>query len=110
MMKLKLSNIDMRNENIIEPLNDSVSRNSNMIFLDVSKSNLSPNILEKLSLCLSEKSANMRNINLSYNILEFDFGNSNYDHSQTFIENIMNFFKLAKYLNHINFSGMNFQK
>ena len=49
----------------------------------------------------------MRNLNLSYNKLNFEGDNASAEASDRFMQNIGEFFELAKFVNHINFSGMN---
>ena len=49
-------------------------------------------------------------MNLSYNLLNFNVDSPEYEDSESFMKNLTNFFKLAKFINHVNFSGMNFQK
>ena len=81
-----------------------------MILLDVSWAKLLPKELQSLSLVLSRSGANIRNLNLSYNMLDFEFESPGYDDSEKFMTNIMEFFRIATFVNHINFSGMNFKK
>jgi len=66
--------------------------------------------LNDLTAQVAEKGKNIRNLNLSYNILEFNEDSVNYEDSIGFMENIRNVFKNCKYLSHVNFSGMNYDK
>ena len=47
---------------------------------------------------------------MSYNKLNFIEDSADYNDSIDFMHNIVHFFKSAKYLNHLNFSGMHFHK
>ena len=58
---------------------------------------------------LSESSKNIRNINLSYNYLNFD-NLKDCEYSEKFVESLKNLFNTAKFINHIDFSHMNFTK
>ena len=52
----------------------------------------------------------IRDLNLSYNILQFrddNPGDPNHIHSIAAFENLISLFRSAKVLNHVNFSGMN---
>jgi len=113
LMKLKISKIDLRSDELVYNLSETLGRCPNMIALDLSYARLLPSHLQQLSLALSQKCPTMRNLNLSYNALIFH----NIDHvektdertqSENFMINIREFFYLAKFVNHINFSGMNF--
>jgi len=65
--------------------------------------------LAKLAADVSLYGNNIRNLNFSYNSLDFvdEFG---YEESTEFMEHICRFFKKDTYLNHLNFAGMNFDK
>ena len=45
---------------------------------------------------------------MSYNTLNFNELSVDYQDSISFMENIKEFFKAARYLAHLNFSGMHF--
>ena len=80
-----------------------------MILLDLSHGQLLPKQLNAVSLGVSEMGANLRSLNLSYNLVHQD-GCSDSQDSEQFMTNISKFIKVAKRVNHINFSGMNFKK
>jgi len=52
---------------------------------------------------------NLRNLNLSYNTLNF-VDDPGYEESIEFMEHMCRFFKKKIYLNHVNFAGMNFDR
>jgi len=53
----------------------------------------------------------MRSLNLSYNSLHFDQNSPrDLEHSENFMANMRNFFALAKFVNHVDFSHMKFTK
>lgn len=57
---------------------------------------------------MAEMGDQIRDLNLSYNCLNFDVvGSPEYQHSQNFLDNMFTLFKNAKVLNHLNFSGIN---
>lgn len=49
----------------------------------------------------------MRNLNMSYNALDFDPKSEQLDDSNEFIGNMKEFLAEATFMNHINLSGMN---
>lgn len=113
LMKLKISKIDLRSGEVVHHLSETLVRSPNLIALDLSYAGLLPSHLQQISLVLSQQCPTMRSLNLSYNMLCFD----NLDHvektdertqSENFMINIREFFYLAKFVNHVNFSGMNF--
>ena len=52
----------------------------------------------------------MRNINLSYNRLNFDDEGDAKVQSERFLTNLEEFFEQSKFVNHVNFSGMNLKQ
>ena len=67
-----------------------------------------PKHLEQLSMGLANSGRSIRHLNLSYNILDYDFDSPNKEHSDKFLIHIHEFFEICKFINHVNFSGMNF--
>lgn len=85
-----------------------VSISKNLVFLDLSWSRLFPKDLAKLSQILSHGAWCLRNLNLSYNRLEFDPNKKEERvYSNLFMSNMERFFWEALFINHVNFSGMN---
>ena len=80
-----------------------------MILLDISWGKLLPRDLVTISIALGTASS-MRNLNLSYNRLNFDevADPVQASDSMVFMNNIKIFFENAMFVNHINFSGMDF--
>ena len=80
-----------------------------MTFLDVSWVGLFPKDLALLAKGLSIHGWVLRNLNLSYNKLYFQSENpKDVEYSKLFMKDMAKFFKEAMFLNHGNFSGMNF--
>ena len=69
-----------------------------------------PKELAILSISLSQHSKNLRNINLSYNRLNFDEAGEAKVQSERFLTNLEEFFEQSKFVNHVNFSGMNLKR
>ena len=107
LMKLKISNMNLRNENFISNLCTVFCRN-NLIYLDVSWAKLKSKELNSIVYNLKKYGNDMRNLNLSYNDLDFTQGSTYLQYSLSFMENIGKFLQRAKYINHINLSGMNY--
>ena len=77
-----------------------------MILLDLSWACLTPVDLALISKTLSMEAWSLRNLNLSYNKLDFDSSREARKNSELFISNMEKFFWEALFINHINFSGM----
>ena len=77
-MKLKITNINLNIQNhvLVENLFDTMQASKNMIFLDLSWANLNPKDMAELALNLSDHGKSMRNLNLSYNQLDFNTSNN----------------------------------
>lgn len=91
----------------IRSLTEAIMLSKNLIFLDLSWSRLFPKDLATLSGVLSNGAWSLRNLNLSYNKLEFSQRSQDRMYSQLFMDNIEKFFWEALFINHVNFSGMN---
>lgn len=100
--------MNLKNEGIINRLCETIHYNKFLISLDLSYSQLLPRQLKAIAIVLGQKGQNFRCLNLSYNLLN-QKGSDPKD-SAAFMDNITLFVKVAKYLNHVNFSGMNFEK
>ena len=91
LMKLKMSNINLHDHNLrlVESLCNAIATSKNMIFLDLSWSNLAPRDLAEIASCLSDNAFAIRNRNLSYNKLNFDEANErDLGHSEVFLDSI----------------------
>ena len=73
MMKLKITNINLNtfNYDLVKILIDTTQVAKNMIFLDLSWTKLYPKDMAELAFYLADHGKSMRNLNLSYNKLEF---------------------------------------
>ena len=109
LIKLKLSKINLRSQSLVTLINKTILVAKNLIMLDISWGGLFPNELARISKALSRNAKSMRNLNLSYNALNFDEDGPHKADSNRFMRNIQEFFKIATFINHINFSGMNFK-
>jgi hypothetical protein len=80
-------------------------------YLDLSWTSLTPSHLDLISKELSNLSKTIRDFNISYNLLAFnDEKSPEYESSINFVKNIGSLLKKSLILNHINLSGMNFDK
>jgi len=109
LMKLKLSKMNLRNEYIVSLIKETIFIAQNLISLDLSWSQLCPKELLVISSGLAESAKSMRNLNLSYNQLNFEEEGQQKEDSKRFMKHIEDFFEIAQFLNHINFSGMGFK-
>jgi len=71
LMKLKVSNMNLRGDRIVRNVCETLNYNKNMILLDVSWGKMLPKHLADLAEALAMKSKSLRNLNLSYNSLNF---------------------------------------
>lgn len=108
-MKLKLSNISLKNSKIIKLICATINFNKNLLHLDLSFCQLKAPQLNRIASQLAEDSKRLKNLNLGYNLLNFSDDHIDYEDSLEFMSNIIEFFKQDVYLNHLNFSGMNFK-
>ena len=106
-MKLKMSNMNLRNSNFINNLCSIFDKNK-LIYLDISWASLKSKELNTIVWNLKNYGNNMRNLNLSYNDLDFTEGSTNYNDSISYMVNIEKFLQRANFINHINLSGMNY--
>ena len=74
-MKLKVSNMNLRNDYLIKNLGALINFNRNLVVLDISKCNMLPKHLSSIALDVADWGFNMRNLNMSYNTLDFSKGN-----------------------------------
>ena len=116
-MKLKVTNlqIQMQKFDLIENMSKTIKVAKNMIMLDLSWSQLQPQDLYEISVALTTDTYALRNLNLSYNKLQFQndenklvVNQKDVKYSEAFMENMITFMYEALFINHINFSGMNF--
>ena len=83
-------------------------RTKNLItHYDLSWTGLLPYQLELIASTLCENNQTVKNLNLAYNTLLFD---EIHDQSEVFVEKIVEFISNSTILNHIDLSGMGFQK
>ena len=76
--------------------------------MDVSWGKLKAKELNTIVWNLKNDGFKIRNLNLSYNELDFNEKSPHYEDSMRFMINIDKFIPRARFLNHINLSGMNF--
>lgn len=76
--------------------------------MDLSDTYLRPRHLSQVTMELADMYTQLRDVNLSYNVLEFRRkGSVEYEQSAATIDHLQTLMKRAKILNHVNFSGMN---
>ena len=110
-MKLSLSNIDLSNNKIVESLVIVLQEKQYLQYLDLSSANLGPSLIEIITNELVDHTQQFRNINLSYNYLVFNENHlSDFESSNVVFQNIKHILLDSKILNHVNFSGMKFEK
>lgn len=111
LMKLSLTNINLNDQTTVDNLCILFKKKRHLQYLDLSKTCLKPKNLEKISLELMQAFRILRDLNLSYNMLNF---NKNcideFQASENFIKNIGVLLKKSVILNHVNFSGMEINK
>lgn len=108
LIRLKLTKMNLRSEGIIQQIIETLTYNDNIIQLDLAFSQLVPKQLNVLAHGISEKGFNLRQLNLSYNALNQEGADP--EDSEQFLLNINELVNTAKYMNHVNFSGMNLKK
>ena len=106
--------MNLRNNHLVTLINETLLIAKDLILLDISWCQLCPKELASISLTLAKNGKQMRNLNLSYNRLNFDTSKAENEqankYSHKFMENIKIFFSEAVFVNHVNFSGMNWEK
>lgn len=107
LMKLSLVNINLGCDRIVEILCKVLYSRKHIQYLDLSETYLKPRHLEQVSIELADMYKLIRNVNISYNSLDFRVpGSDEHKHSTETIRNLKEMLKKAKILNHINLSGM----
>ena len=103
--------MNLRSNLLLTLLSETLLIAKNLILLDISWCQLCPKELASLSMTLTKNGKQMRNLNLSYNRLNFDTSKAENEQanqdSYKFMDNIKIFFIEAVFVNHVNFSGMN---
>ena len=87
-MKLRLSQINLNSEGIIDGLGKVFENNKNLVHLNLSKAQLTPKHLTKITYGLGQHCANMRNLNLSYNYLNFNKEHAMFADSDEFMKKL----------------------
>ena len=79
--------------------------------LDLSWASLTPKQLNLIAHELKDVDGpSLKNLNLSYNRLDFQSSDEDSAYSRKFLSNMRNFFQGARWLNHLNMSGMNIEQ
>ena len=111
LMKLALTDFNLCNDKIVDTLVDFVHERKHIQFFDITNARLKPRHIYEITLELADKYTQLRDINLSYNQLDFrKEGSDDYEYSASAITNLKTLLDRAKILNHVNFSGMNISK
>lgn len=108
-MKLKVSNINLNNDGVIENLADLVSNSRILQLFDISWTSISISHLVKITESLINRQRSIRHINLSYNRLDFE-KEFEKELSLKVMTNLYTLFEKAFVLCHVKLSGMNFGK
>ena len=106
LMKLTMSKMDLRHAKIMKYLCDSLLGNKNIIVLNLSRCNLFAKQLNEILGTIvalgitdgfsKDKVCFLRNLNLSYNLLNFNEKSSEFQDSKEFMENMNEFVKTSK--------------
>lgn len=108
LMKLALTDINLGSDRVVEMVVDLVHDRKHIQFFDVRNTRLRPKHIYEVTLELADKYMQLRDINLSYNQLDFRVpGSDDREYSEKTIFNLKALLDRAKILNHVNFSGMN---
>ena len=111
LMKLKLSNVNLNENKIVNNLVELLASREILMTLDISWSKLTPRQLNKITQKLQDPDAyplrNIRNLNISYNSLHFIENKPDFKDSEEVVENLINLVSNSNVLNHIDISGMN---
>lgn len=123
LMKLTLSNIDLSSHEVVESLLELIEGKEYLQAINFSWANLSPKSLVALATGISGLESNLRQINLGYNRLRFRADVAGIDESLLcgpeyaehlasveFVDLIANLMQSGRILNHVDFSGMNFDR
>lgn len=118
LQKLKLSNVNLNDNQIVQNLCDLLANRPFIMNLDLSWTRLQSKHLNQIIMVLDEKSEHsMRNLNLSYNCLlqppkdegaYYDENDINYESTEEFAETLWEYITKNEVLNHLDISGMNF--
>lgn len=108
-MKLKLSEMYLGFDSFVPSMVAVIQAKSTLQHVDLSSAQLKPSQLELLSHELKQSCRQLKNINLSYNFLDYTT-EQQAEHSDKFVENICEMISQAEILNHINLSGMRIPK
>ena len=107
LMKLALTNVNLNDDRTVGNLVDTLETKKYLQFLDLSWGGMTPRHLARVTDQMAEMFKQLREINLSYNKLNFyNKISENYEYSVRTVENLKTLLKKAKILNHVNFSGM----
>ena len=110
-MKLKLSNVNLNDNKVVENLCETIKSKEFLSQLDLSNCGLGPAQLLMISDELICPDSNpiqvLRNLNIGYNRLNFPLSSPECIDSEQFIDNLLAFIEDTKSLNHLDISGMN---
>ena len=107
LMKIKLSNINLNNDKLIENLSDMMSNLRILQNFDISWSSITIKQMVTVTESLLNRQRSIRHINFSYNRLDFVDPDQR-KLSLEVMENLFSLFEKAYVLCHVKLSGMNF--
>lgn len=108
-MKLRLSNINLCFEAFAPTITSLIQAKSTLQHLDLSLARLEPAQLEEIAFELKTSSQHLKNLNLSYNVLDYSTEERE-ESSNNFVDHLCEFVSQAEVLNHINLSGLRIPK
>lgn len=107
-MKLSLTNINLADLKICNGLVELLSLKPYLQYVDLSSCHLGPEHLSIILKQLIQMTRQLRDINISYNNLNFSTeGSPDYEHSEQVLAHLDTIFQHGLILNHFNASGMN---
>lgn len=111
LMKLALTKVNLSDQRNFKSLLALLKEKKHVQYVDLSFTDLTTRQLSELTQRFVDMYMQLRDINLSYNRLNFSRTDMpSFGYSIKAIENLRALMKKAKILNHVNFSGMNIPK
>jgi hypothetical protein len=106
LMKLRISGVYLNYQPVVRGICELLKNNTSLQSIDFSWGSLSPRALCQISECFKYRKSTLRNIDLSYNRLNFHVESSEYQDSINFVNNFCKFLDDAVVMTHFKLSGM----
>ena len=112
LMKLRLSNIEMRSNKFAESLSQIITNSRNLQLINFSWASMTCQSLATISGCLIDRLLSLRSLDFSYNRLNFKPSGDPAEVRWTkiFMTNMVEFLSRSILINHLKLSGMSFSK